>query len=184
MDFKRYIYVLLVRYPDIFSRIFRFISRANYSHASIGVSGSMGTFYSYVTTGFRKELPREHPRFRKREIPCSLYRVEISNETYNETKAALSEHERQAHKFKYSTLGVILCYLRIAYKRRNRYFCSQFVSEILQQTDAVPLKKRSYLYLPDDFMATEELSLCFSGKLSELVGLSAPLSGAGNLVMT
>jgi len=169
---KRYIYLLLFRYPDVFSKLFRFFSRCYYSHVSIGISDSNGTFYSYVTKGFRKELPKQHPTFKQREVPCRLYRVEISNEIHAVTKAFLDNHEKQAHNFKYNNLGVLLCFIRIVYPRKRRYFCSQFVSDVLEQTKAVPLEKHSALYLPDDFMNMNSLNLCFTGNLSQLVSLS------------
>jgi len=175
-DRKRYIYILLVRYPDMSSRLFRFITRGCYSHASIGISNTDGIFYSYVTTGFRKELPRQHPTFKQREIPCRLYRMEISDEIHDVAKAVLDDHAKQSHKFKYNTLGVILCLFRIVYMRKHRYFCSQFVSEILGQIRAVPLAKHSSLYLPDDFMNMKELDFCFSGYLSQLVSLPEPMT--------
>ena len=175
VDGKRYIYVLLMRYPDTSSKIFRFFTRTYYNHASIGVSNSDGIFYSYVTKGFRKEFPKEHPTFKRREVLCRLYRAEISDEIYNVTKATLESHERQTYKFKYNTFGVLLCFLRFVYTRKNRYFCSQFVSEILEQTRAVSVAKHSALYLPDDFTKQKGLELCFSGYLSHLVKQGKPI---------
>ena len=173
---KRYIYILLLRYPDTFSKIFRFFSRCHFSHASIGISDSDGTFYSYITKGFRKELPKLHPTFKRQEVPCKLYRVEVSEEIYSVTKATLDEHEKRAHDFKYNNIGLLLCLMQVVFPRRKRYFCSQFVGEILEQIRAVPLVKHSSLYLPDDFMEMDGLDLCFSGFLSHLVGLSKPLA--------
>jgi len=170
-DNKRYIYILLLRYPDTFSKIFRLFARVHYNHASIGVSDSDGVFYSYVTTGFRKELPKKHPTFKNHEVPCRLYRVEVSDEVYNVAQTTLEDHAEQAHKFKYSSFGLFLCIMRIVYKRKHQYFCSQFVSETLEQLKAVPLEKHSALYLPDDFTKMEGLDLWFSGYLSELVGM-------------
>ena len=166
---KRYIYVLLLRYPDTFSKIFRLISRCRFNHASIGVSESGGIFYSYVTKGFRKELPIQHPTFKQQEVPCRLYRVEVSDEIHGVTRAALNDHAKQAHNYKYNNLGLALCLMRVVYPFKNRFFCSQFVSEILLQMKAVPLEKHCALYLPDDFENVKGLDLCFSGYLSQLV---------------
>ena len=166
---KKYIYVLLLRYPDTFSKIFRFISRCRFNHASIGVSESDGIFYSYVTKGFRKELPIEHPTFKQKEVPCKLYRVEVSDEIHGVTKATLKDHAKQAHNYKYNNLGLALCLLHVVYPFRNKFFCSQFVSEILADMKAVPLEKHCSLYLPDDFENMKGLDLCFSGYLSQLV---------------
>ena len=166
---KKYIYVLLLRYPDTFSKIFRFISRCRFNHASIGVSESDGVFYSYVTKGFRIELPKKHPLFKQQEVPCRLYRIEVSDEIHRVTRDTLEDHAKHAHNYKYNNLGLALCLMRIVYPFRNKFFCSQFVSEILEQMRAVPLEKHCSLYLPDDFGKIEGLDLCFSGHLSQLV---------------
>jgi len=168
---ERYVYVLLMRYPDTFSRIFRFFTRMRFSHASIGIGGANGPFFSYVLKGFRRELPERYPTFNSREIPCRLYKLEVSEETYEKAKKALAVHEKKSKLlgFRYTVVGVILSILRIIYKRNNRYFCSQFVSELLEQVSAVPLQKHSALYLPDDFTKMQELDLCFTGNISEMV---------------
>ena len=170
---ERYINILLTRYPDTFSKLLRFFSRGQYNHASIGISDSDGVFYSYVTTGFRKELPKEHPTFKKQEVPCRLYRLPVSDEVYQVARATLEDHAKLAHQYKYNTIGLLLCLLRIVCKINDRYFCSQFVSEVLGDLRAVPLEKHSALYLPDDFIKIQGLDLQFTGHLSELVKLSA-----------
>lgn len=43
---------------------------------------------------------------------------------------------------------MILCLLRVPHKFKNRYFCSQFVTEVLSQAGAIELKKKESLYLP------------------------------------
>ena len=165
---ERYIYIALLCYPDIVSRVFRVFTKCEYNHASIGVSESNGGFYSYVTKGFRKEQPLQHPTFKQHEVPCKLYRLRITDEVYQVTKTTLEEHEKKAHKFKYNYLGLFLCLLRIVWPMKNRYFCSQFVSEILSEVGAVPLEKHSALYLPGDFTRMRELELFYTGFLSQL----------------
>ena len=55
-------------------------------------------------------------------------------------------------QFNYSTLGVILCLLKIPHKFKDSYFCSQFVAELLSKTGAAKLKKSESLYLPMHFV--------------------------------
>jgi inositol transport system substrate-binding protein len=45
-------------------------------------------------------------------------------------------------------LYLVLCLLHIPFKFQDKYFCSQFVAEILEQSGAVRLKKKNTLYLP------------------------------------
>ena len=168
IECNKYIYVILLRYPDLFSTMFRIFTRCEYNHASIGISESNGSFYSFVTKGFRKEMPLQHPTFKQKEVPCKLYRLKITDEVYHVARLTLEDHVKKAHKLKYSYLGVILCLLRIVWPVKNQYFCSQFVSEILSETGTISLEKHSALYLPDDFTKMGDLELCYSGHLSKL----------------
>jgi len=168
-DDGRYIYILLLRYPDRFSRIFSFLFRTRFTHASIGVGDKDFTFFSYVTKGFRKELPRLHPTFKKQEILCRLYRLPISDEVYTSTIESIEQHMEKFELHKFSYVGTVLAHMRISYRSKKRFFCSQFVCEILQQAQAVRLKKRSTLYIPDDFCEMKELEEVYSGFLSGLV---------------
>jgi len=166
---KYYIHILLLRYPDRFSKVFCGITGSEYSHVTIGVNDSSGIFYSYTGKGFRKELPIKHPTFKEQEVPCRLYQLEVTKEIHEYAKTILEDHAAQAHNFKYNFFGVVLCLLRIVFPIKNRYFCSQFVSEILEKIKAVQLTKHTSLYLPDDFMKMQGLDLHFSGCLSRLV---------------
>jgi inositol transport system substrate-binding protein len=47
--------------------------------------------------------------------------------------------------------------MHIPYKFKNRYFCSQFVAEILEHAGAVRLKKKNTLYLPHQLLDAMEL---------------------------
>ena len=168
-DNYKYIEILLTQYPDKTSRLLQFITGCYFTHASIGVSDSTGFFYSLVTKGFRLEEPYKHPTFKGKEVPCRLYRLRVSERVYEDIKRTLEYHVEQSQNYKYSYIGLWLCIFRISLKRENRYFCSQFVSEVLECAKATKLEKDSTLYLPDDFMKINELALHFNGTLKDLI---------------
>jgi inositol transport system substrate-binding protein len=64
--------------------------------------------------------------------------------------------------YRYSRLGVVLCLMHIPYKFKSRYFCSQFVAEILEHAGAVRLKKKNTLYLPHQLL--DGMECLFPGK--------------------
>jgi hypothetical protein len=71
-------------------------------------------------------------------------------------------------KFKYNYFGPVCCFLGLPIRIKNKYFCSQFVAEILSENNIVKLKKSAALYHPRDLAKLEELTLVYEGKLSEL----------------
>lgn len=60
-----------------------------------------------------------------------------------------------AHRaeYHYTRLGVLFCILRLPFRWKGHYFCSQFVAELLRDSGAVPLRRAPCRYLPDQFAA-------------------------------
>ena len=59
--------------------------------------------------------------------------------------------------------------MHISYKSRYRYFCSQFVADILKNSKAAYLKKDSELYMPKDFRNLQGVSVRFQGDLQGML---------------
>lgn len=143
---KRIITVLLTRYYSAFSSFIYYNSGRGYTHASISLDDENEYFYSFNLKGFRKEYPKKHKQRSGRSIS---YKLEVSKEDFARIKLRIEEMEREKENLYYSKIGVFLCLLHIPYKRKNHYFCSQFVAEMLQLSDGVLMKKHTSLYLPN-----------------------------------
>lgn len=165
---QKYIFILLSVYPDRTSRFLRKINRWKFSHASIGLLDASGKFYSLNGRGFRIEDPKKYPTAKKKEVPCALYRVPVEPAVFERIRKVLDAHVENSPKYVYSFWGVVLCLLHIKRKTENRYFCSQFVAEVLETAKALPLAKHSSLYVPDDFSRLRETRLIFQGTLRKL----------------
>ena len=59
--------------------------------------------------------------------------------------------------YQFNVIGLALCGMHIRWKRRRHYFCSQFVSEVLEKSGAMELPKHSTLMHPNDYTRLEEL---------------------------
>jgi len=70
--------------------------------------------------------------------------------------------------YRYNVLGLILCRMNIAYDRKRRYFCSEFVSEVLEKSNAIELPKHPSLMRPADYTNIDGINCLFDGKLHEL----------------
>ena len=117
-----------------------------YSHASIALDEKIEYFYSFNSKGFRREYPRKHEkRVSKNSV---AYKLEISEEEYRLMQDKLNEMESRSSKLHYSRLGVLFSLLHISFHRKNHYFCSEFVAEMLRLSKAVKLEKKPSRYLP------------------------------------
>lgn len=145
----RTITVLLTKYSDWISNLVYHIGGRGYTHASLCLDEDENTYYSFNYHGFCVETLEKH---RRRGVNKSLsYRLRVSDEAYKNMKVRIEQLKVHRSEFQYTRIGVLFCALRIPFKWKGHYFCSQFVAEILANSGAIQLKKKPQLYLPNDF---------------------------------
>ncbi|MBQ8625339.1 MAG: hypothetical protein IJ419_04100 [Agathobacter sp.] len=166
---KRKVYVLLTRFPDNGAKVIQALTGSFYSHASIGLEEDMNTFYSFVVKGFIVEDITRYIKPDREPFPCQLYELEVSEKVYRAVKRIIQFYVRRKQELSYTKLGVVLSLLRIPFKRKNKYICSQFVAEVLKRAKAAKLKKFTVLYLPGDFKKLSEMKLVFEGNLQSFI---------------
>jgi len=171
---KRSVYVLLTKQNSVTSRLVRLFTMNEYTHSSIALERD-GSFYSFNPgRGFTVERPIEKKRG---ETPCRLYRLEVSEEAFQEIESRIQWFIDHPQDFKFNYVGMVFTMLRIPVGFGNRYFCSQFVSDVLTTTGAASLRTRPNYYLPRHFLRESGLKLSYSG---EAGGFGAALEEAGN----
>ncbi len=165
----RKIYILLTKFHGSGSRVFSLFSNCYYTHASIGLDEDMNTFYSFVVKGFMIEKVTRYLKPGREPFPVTLYEISVPEETYFRIKSKIDFFIAYKSRMQYTILGVILAILRIPYKRKNTFFCSQFVAEVLKSVDIVPSHIDSALYLPGDLSTVPGVRLLFVGNMETLV---------------
>lgn len=155
MDKTYTISILMTRHKDILSKaMYYFIGGGGYSHVSIGIDESEDAYYSFNIKGFRKEHPKRHRDQIKKSI---CYKLSVTKKEHKKIVELINEFQKNHSVWKYSLSGVILCRMRIPHKMKRRYFCSQFVTEILQKAEVIKTRQSASLYLPK--ILEKELSL-------------------------
>ena len=170
MEPSRKLYILLTRFPGKAAIAIHAMTGCYYTHASIGLEEDMNTFYSVVGKGMIVEKITRYVRPDRDPFPCQLYELEVSAKTYQLVKKQLEVCVENKNSIQYSKLGVVLCLLRIPFRRKYHYFCSQFVAEILKNAQAAQLKKDATLYHPGDFRHMPGMRLHFQGNLQGFMG--------------
>lgn len=169
------LYILLTRTSTILSRIVHLITADDYTHVSLAFNESLRPLYSSSRKNGRTLFPAGPCKERlnkgywksHRNVPCAVYKLEVSEEVYEMAKKEVDKIMVKSHEYHFNIIGLILCRLNIAYNRERNYFCSQFVSEILSRSKALELPKESSLMRPSDYMQLPELVCCFKGRLNE-----------------
>ena len=169
MSNKRKIYILLTRFYGNSSIAFGILTNSYYNHASIGLDEDLNTFYSFVKKGFLVEKITRYIRPDREPYPCMLYEMEISQKTYDEIKETIQGFVSKKHMYRYAKIGVVLGLFRIPIIQKHRYFCSQFVAEVLGNTNTVSLTKSSALYYPRDLIKLPNKKMIFQGNLQSFL---------------
>lgn len=170
------IYILLTRSGTLLSKLVYAATGASYTHASMAFDAELNCLYSSTRkngyTMFPAGPSKEYLNkgvFRLRDdAPCALYALEVSDEAYFRALHRAEEFMRHSEKYSFNTLGLILCGLHIRWQRRRHYFCSQFVSEVLEQSGALALPKDSTLMHPNDYALLPQLKCLYKGRLADL----------------
>ena len=87
---------------------------------------------------------------------------------YEKARAEVEGFMINNEQYKFSILGTFACKLGIEWKRKNKYFCSQFVAEILNRSGAAKLPKAASLMRPMDCAELEGMNLVFEGNIGQL----------------
>ena len=169
MQDKKKIYILLTRFPDNGSKVIEALTGCFYSHTSIGLSEDMNTFYSFVVKGFIIEDINRYVKPDRVAMPCQLYEIEVSDQVYQTVKRIIAFYIEHKHKMSYAKVGLVMTLMRIPFKKKYEYFCSEFVAEVLNRAKVLKLKKPAHLCLPTDLVRAKEVKLIFEGNLRGLI---------------
>lgn len=170
------IYILLTRSGTLLSKLVYAVTGASYTHASMAFDEELDCLYSSTRkngyTMFPAGPSKEYLNkgvFRLRgDAPCALYALEVTDEAYVRARRRAEHMMARGELYRFNTLGLILCALHIRWQRRRHYFCSQFVSEVLQKSGSLDLPKHSTLMRPNDYAALPQLKCLYQGRLAGL----------------
>ena len=173
---KSFIYLLFTKSNTLMSKAVSALTSDEYTHVSVCVDENLSDFYSFgrrrpcfmLPAGFTKESVYGGLYLRDESIPCKLVRIQTDEKKVDRAKAILDFFYAHRFQYKYSIIGTILCRVGITYHRDHHRFCSQFVSEVLRQSQALELPKDSVLMRPSDFLQLSGLRCLYCGLLKDL----------------
>ena len=176
IPYMKTLYIFLTRSGTLLSNLVYHLTGAQYTHVSLAFDEDLSTLYSSTRkngyTMFPAGPSREYLNrgvFLQREnIPCALYALEVSEEAYARARRRAEHMMNHGHLYRFNSLGLLLCWLHIRWQRRRHYFCSQFVSEVLEKSGAVDLPKDSTLMHPSDYTTLPGLECLYTGPLRGL----------------
>jgi hypothetical protein len=160
------IYILLTKHKNIAALLLRLFTWHEYTHSSIALERD-GAHYSFnPVRGFTIERPIHKKRG---ATPCRLYCVEVDDSAYAEIESRIKWFVDNPDEYKFNYVGLVFSILRIPIGVGNRYFCSQFVSDMLTKADATALRKRPNRYFPRHFPKEDSFTMTFQGEAASFI---------------
>ena len=174
------IYLVLTATGTLFSRCIGLYTKARYNHVSLCLDSEINEFYSFgrkfrwfpLIGGFVVEHIDSGVFKAFGNTTCAIYKLDVCDEQYEILKQSVDRFISNKKKYGYNLLGLLGVMMNIPLRRRNKYFCTQFVSTMLQESGVHYFGKDPSLVTPHDFFDIEELVPIYEGRLCDLGRLS------------
>lgn len=173
----RYVYIVFSKTGTVLSRVIAKFIENKYSHVSISLDNQFDNMYSFgriyqsnpIIAGLVTENLSKGIFVRSESNECLIYRLKVTDEQYTKTQEVINSYMRNQKQYKYNALGLVYSYLDKPIKRENRYFCSQFVGEVLIKSGVYKTDKIPELIRPTDLLNIEEKEIIYDGPTRELL---------------
>lgn len=170
------IYIFLTKSTTICSRLVYIATRSEFTHAAISLDDSFDKLYTFsrkhrylpLPAGFVTESMYDGIMGDSDNMVCGVYRLNITNKTYNKLETILNDMEFHRSKYRYSILGLLFCLFNKAFEREDYCFCSQFVYRTLSESEAIQYERPSSLVRPMDLPDLSEAMEVFKGTIGDL----------------
>lgn len=168
------VYLLLSRTDTLFARAMHGLTGNRYTHVSLALDRDLEQMYSFarryeiapLPAGFIRENLYDGVYGRSGTADSLVLELPVSQKAYDRIARRLEKMERRQLDYGYDVLGLALAWLGIAHQRRNKFVCSQFVAQTLQEAGALELPDHPSLVRPEDFAHLEPLRVVYQGPLA------------------
>ena len=157
------LYIVLTRTNTIISKLIQIFTHDKYTHASISFDKNLNKMYSF---GRKYTFNPFIGRFKKEDIDRGIYKVfptipsvvieiQVSTKQYHKAKNLLEQFISNSNLYKYNYIGLLHNLFNISVNYDHRFFCSEFVYHILNESGIVDFNKSPNLIRPDDLLDIE-----------------------------
>ena len=168
----RKIYIIQMNTKTLPSMIISLFTRYSYSHVAISLNRNCDVTYSFgrkclysiLNGGFVME--NKSGKFFRRfsDTKCRIYELEISSQQYKDLVKIIRYMKKNRDIYGYDYVGIILRYLKIPISFKNKYVCSYFVAELLEEANIYNFNKKTIFVCPKDFENVKGLNLVYTGR--------------------
>ena len=165
------IYIIQMNTKTIPSRVVSLFTMSKYSHVAISFNKNCDYIYSFgrknvysiLNGGFTMES--KNGKFFKKfnNTNCRIYEVLVTDKQYNGLVKIIKYMKKNKECYKYDYLGIILRYLKIPVTFKNKYVCSYFIAQLLEDSNVCSFDKKTCFVRPSDFENIHGFDLIYTG---------------------
>lgn len=172
----QYIYIIFSKTPTWLSRLIRFVTKSSYTHVAISFDDKFDHLYSFCRKyphnpfygGFATESLYKGVYANSPSSYCLIYRIPVDNASLDIIKDEINTFIANADIYKYNFLGLFMVLLNKPFERKNHFFCSQFVTMILEKGSIWKSPKHITLTRPTDLLEIKDKEIVFQGYINKL----------------
>lgn len=169
------IYIVVSQTGTMLSRILKIITRKEYNHASLSLADDLHIMYSFGRRnpynpffgGFVRESAYFGTFKRFSGTRVVVLRTMVTKEEFLRIETLISNFVDNPDEYGYNYIGLALAGLRIHFPMDKRYYCSEFVREVLVSSNIQGADRLKPIVHPMNFLKIPEFETIYRGKLSD-----------------
>ena len=171
------VYILLTQTTSVLTRLIKLYTKTPYNHASIAFDERLEYTYSFGRINPNDPLIGgfSHERLDAgvfKDAECQLLSLDVTEEQYEKMRSRVATIEANQTKYKFNLIGLFGTKFNFNLNRKHAYFCSQFVSKVLQEVGLFPEDFPVHLVKPSDLANHVNLTVEYQGSLAEYLEMA------------
>lgn len=172
---EKSVYIVLSQSGSIPSKLLKFFTHDEYNHVSISLTPTLEQMYSFARLkpnnpfigGFVEE-GKDVGTFKKfNRTKAMVLEVKVSEDKFNAIKYFIEYFKLNKEQFKYNYFGVFLAALKLNWRPKHKFYCSQFVRVCLSCFNIENSVELPKVIKPIDFLLLENKKIVYAGPLSQ-----------------
>lgn len=170
---EKKIYILFTDTGTILTRLIKSYTKKTYNHASIAFDAELIEVYSFgrktaenpFIGGFVRE---DIHSVLFRQANCAIYSLSLTNDEFQKMYRYIQEIASKKENYRYNFIGLFGVLFKKPIKRKNAFFCSQFVASVLKESKIIDFEEKDLsLVKPSDLTYSANFQLVFEGRLKD-----------------
>lgn len=182
------IYLVRTDTGTIPSKIIDIFLKEEYVHLSISLDKELSKVYSFgrikslypLKGGFQKEVMTDFPFW---TAPTQIHELVVTERAYKEIKKKLNDMDNKSDNYSFNILGLVPAYLKIPWNRKSAYFCSEYITEILKESQVITSEIEPSVTTPEELISELNTKVIFEGVMSEYIEMQPTVYLTNELTM-